>query len=155
MPIQAAQVERLTEEHIPAQQRGWVTMALLVPINKVLDLLRTLLNRGVSLRTHINCQVVERKFTPPTVDTDYQNQLDWSTYRLDTPLTLTGPIIGVQVLGCWTLDSAGHDVASVSGLASPSWREAVVQGGKVFRLVYIPGLLASTRYRLVLLLWGQ
>jgi len=153
--IQSAQIERLTDDHVPTPQRGWVNDAVLLPLNKVLDLLRAFLNRGVSLRTHINCQLVERKFTPPTSSADYQEQLDWTSSRFDTPLALSGPILGVQVLGCWTLDGGGHDVASVSGLAAPSWREVIAQGSKVFRLVYVPGLTSGTKYRLLLLLWGQ
>jgi hypothetical protein len=155
MPVQSAQVAPLTVDDLPAQQRGWVELALIIPINRVLDLLRTLLNRGISLRTHVNAQVAERKFTPPTSDPDYTVQGDWSASRLDTPITLSGPVLGVQVLGCWTTDTAGHDVAPVSGLASPSWREVIVDKKRVLRLVYIPGLSSGIRYRVLLLLWGS
>lgn len=155
MTIQAAQVDRLTDDHVPPEHRTWVNQALLLPINKVLDLLRNLLNRGISLRVNINAQVIERKFTPPSSDTDYTVQGDWTSSRFDSPLTLSGPVLGVQVLGCWTLDGGGHDVAPVSGLASPSWREVLVQGGKMFRLMYVPGLSSGVKYRLLLLIWGQ
>lgn len=155
MPVQSAQVERLTEERVPAEHRGWVGAALILPLNRILDLLRTLLNRGVSLRTHINAQVVERKFTPPTSSADITDQGDWSTSRFDTPLTLSGPVLGVQVLACYTVDTAGHDIGPVGNLPSPIWREVVVQGQRHLRLVYVFNLAAGTKYRLVLLAWGQ
>lgn len=155
MPVQASQLERLSEEQVPAEHRGWAGRALLLPINRLIDLLRVLLNRGVSLRTNVNCQVVERKFTPPSSSSDITEQGDWSTSRLDTPLTISGPVLGVQVLACWTLDTAGHDVAPVGNLPSPAWREVVAQGQKHLRLTYQYGLSSTTKYRLVLLIWGQ
>lgn len=146
--IQSAQIEKLTDEHVPPEHRGWVNTAVLLPMNRVLDLIRNLLNRGVSLRTHINAQVIERKFTAPSGS-------DWTNDKLDTPLNLSGPVLGVQVLACYTTDGAGHDTGPVGALPSPTWREAVVERRRVLRLVFQSGLTPGTAYRLVLVAWGQ
>lgn len=148
MAVQSSQVVALTTDDVPREVRSWVEQALIIPLNRILDLLRTLLNRGVSLRTHINAQVFERKFTAPSGS-------DWTAAKLDTPSTLSGPALGVQVLACYTLDGAGHDTGPVGALPTPTWREVVVNGARQLRLVYQSGLTAGTKYRLVLLAWGQ
>lgn len=154
MSVQSSQIPTLSADDLPKDVRSWLERGVLGPLNRVLDLLRALLNRGISLRAHVNAQVVERKFIPPSSDPDFTNQLDWSASKLDTPSTLSGACLGVQVLGAWTIDGAGRDVASVSGLPAPSWREVVVDGGRQIRLIYQPGLTSGVRYRLVLLAWG-
>lgn len=148
MTVQASQVTTVSTDAVPKDQRSWVDAALVVPLNRTLDLLRALLGRGISLRTNVNAQIVEKKFVAPA-------GTDWSAARLDSPLELSGPVLGVQVLGCWTVDGAGHDVASVGGLSSPAWRSLVTDGALLFRLLDQPGLTAGTRYRLLLLLWGS
>jgi len=148
MTIQSAQIEHLTDEKVPPEQRGWINTAILVPVNRLIDLLRILLNRGISIRTHVNAQVFERKFVAPS-------GTDWTTAKLDTLLNLTGPVLGVQVLACYTTDGAGHDTGPVGALPSPTWTETLADRKKVLRLVYQSGLMAGTAYRLVLLAWGQ
>ncbi len=155
MPVLPAQVAPLTTDDVPPGARSWVEVALLVPINRVLDLFRSLLNRGISIRTHVNAQVIERKFIPPFTSTDITEVIDWSTSRFDTPLTLSGAVLGVQLLGCWQVDGAGHDVGPVWNLPSPVWREVVVQGQRHLRLLYQFGLTSGVRYRMVILAWGQ
>lgn len=155
MPVLPAQVAPLTTDDVPKDVRSWVEVALLVPLNRILDLFRSLLNRGISIRTHVNAQVIERKFTPSSSSTDPLEQLDWSSDRLDTPSILSGPCLGVQVLACYTIDGAGHDTGPVGNLPSPVWREVVVQGQRQLRLVYQFGLTSGVRYRMVMLAWGQ
>lgn len=148
MPVLPAQVTALTLDEVPKEMRPWVEAALVVPLNRLIDNIRTLLTHGVSLGVHVNAQVMERRFTAPN------SEVDWSSHRFDTPLTLSGSVRGLQVLGCWTLDTAGHDVASLAGLSSPSWREVAVDGKKVLRLLLQPGLTEGVTYRLLLLAWG-
>lgn len=155
MSVQASNVERLHDEAVPPEHRGWVNMALTLPINRVFDLFRALIDRGISLRHHVNAQVVELRLNPPTSSVDITEQLDWSGSRFDTPSTLAGPCLGLQVLQCWTVDSAGHDVAPVGNLPSPAWREVVLRGKNHIRLLYQFGLTSGVRYRIVMLAWGQ
>lgn len=149
MPISPTQLVPLTLDEVPKEMRPWVEAALVVPINRLIETLRSAFGNNISLGTNINAQVIERKFTAPN------DEIDWDAFRFDTPLNLiTGPVSGVQVLGCWTVDSAGHDVEPISGLATPKWREVVVQGKRNLRLIQQPGLVTGTKYRLVLLAWG-
>lgn len=154
MPILPQQIPTLTTDDIPGGVRSWVEAGLLVPLNRLLDMLRQLLNRGISIRTHINAQVIERKFTPPSADPDITIQGDWSASKFDTPSTLSGPCLGLQVLACWELDTAGNDRTPIGNLPTPAWREVVINGQRHIRLIYQYGLSGS-RYRLVLLAWGQ
>lgn len=155
MPVQSSQLVPLASDDVPREVRPWVEQALVVPLNRILDLFRTLLNRGISIRTHVNAQVIERKFSPPSSDPDITVTADWSASKLDTPSTLSGACLGVQVLACWLLDGAGHDSTPVGSLPSPIWREVVINGQRHIRLVYQYGLTAGSKYRLVLLAWGQ
>lgn len=155
MTVRATSLQSLNADAVPAEHRSWVERVLVVPINRALDVFRALLANGITLQTHVNAQVIDLAFTPPSSSADPFEQLDWSGSRFDTALTtVAGPVVGLQVLGAWTLDSAGHDAAPVSGLCGPSWKEVVVQGRKHLRLVYQPGLTSGTRYRLRLLAWG-
>lgn len=148
MPLRSTELVDLNPEDVPEGQRSWVSTALIIPLNRVLAGFRQLLNRGISLRAHVNAQVVERKFTAPSGS-------DWSAERLDVGLTISGPVLGVQVLACYSLDASGNDAGPVGALPSPTWKEIVQNGGKSLRLVYQSGLTGGSRYRLVLLVWGQ
>lgn len=148
MPVQSSQVESLTADNLPREIRPWVEKAVILPINRVLDLLRTLLNHGVSLRQHVNCQVIERTFIVPSGS-------DWSMAKLDTPLSLVGPVLGLQVLAAYRMDTANHVSGPLGGLPSPTWTELVQNGGKFLRLINQSGLTAGWTVRLVLLAWGQ
>lgn len=150
MPAAANQLSPLTLDEVPKDMRPWVEAALVLPVNRLIDTVRALLTHGVSLGAHVNAQVVERRFVAPGTA-----GCDWSSHRFDTPLTLSGPVLGVQVLGCWTVDSAGHDSAPVGGLPSPKWAEVASEGRKALRLVFQAQLTEGLRYRLLLLLWGQ
>lgn len=155
MPILPTQIAPLTPDDLPKDVRSWMDAGLLIPLNRLLDLLRSLISRGISIRTHINAQVIERKFIPPTASTDIADEVDWSTSRFDAPLTLSGPVLGVQVLAAYKVDGAGHDTGPVWNLPAPVWREVLVEGKRNLRLVYQFGLQSGQRYRLVLLAWGS
>lgn len=148
MPVQSSQITAVTADVVPREARTWVDQALILPLNRVLDLLRILLNRGVSLRTHINCQVFERRFIVPSGS-------DWTDEKLDTPLDLAGPVLGLQVLAAYRLDTAGHDTTPIGGLPSPTWREIAANGGKFLRLVSQSGLTAGHTVRILYVAWGQ
>lgn len=148
MPVQSSQIEPLTGDALPRDMRPWVEKSLILPLNRVLDLLRSLLNRGISLRTHVNCQVFERRFIVPSGS-------DWTEERLDTPLTLTGPVLGLQALAAYRLDTAGLDETPIGGLSLPTWREIAANGGKFLRLVHQAGLTAGHTVRVLYVAWGQ
>lgn len=148
MTVFSSQISQLSTDDAPSNVRGWLESVVVLPLNRTLDLLRTLLNRGISVRTHMNAQVFERRFIVPS-------GMDWTAERLDTASTLSGQALGIVPLAACSVDGAGHDSGPLGGLGLPVWREVVVNGGRAFRLVFQDGLTAGDKVRLVYLAWGQ
>lgn len=149
MPVLSTQIVPLTLDEVPKEMRPWVEAALVLPLNRLMESIRVLLANGISLGANVNAQVLDLRFVAPAAEVG-----DWSSHRFDSPLTLSGPATGVQVLGAWTLDAAGHDSAAAGSLPSPTWREVVVGGKRSLRLVFQSGLSEAVKYRISYLVWG-
>lgn len=147
MTVRPQNIQPLNPDELPPEARSWAERVLVIPLNRTLDTIRTLLTNGVTLQTHINAQVVERVFVAPSGS-------DWSADRLDTVLDLTGAVVGVQPLSVMTVDGAGHDLAPVGGAGMPVWREVAINGRRLLRIIHQDSLTAGTRYRVKWLAWG-
>lgn len=143
-------IRLLTPDEVPTADRPWVERVLIQPLNRMLDPLRLLLDRGISVQTNMHAQVFALAFTAPSGS-------DWSSSRFETVSALRGSALGIIVIRCDLLDSAGKPSTPVSDLGLPAFEERVATGRteRLFRLVYQPGLTAASRYRVTYLAWGD
>jgi hypothetical protein len=134
---------RIVADNAPPEHRGWVQRALVEPINRLLEPIYAALDRGLSVRTNMNAQVLEATFIAPS---------DWAGAPQDFASTLRGRCLGVQVLRADHLDASGKPTGDNHGtMGAPDWEEILPASAKAptIRIRNQTGLTAGVRYRVV------